>query len=142
MTIGRQTVRVVLSAALAAPLGCAWRAREAVDARERARKVATMATIKRVEQAVEMFRAQVGSYPTTAEGLEILVNPPTDGPGAARLRGLGPLLPGRAVPTDAWKRPLKYELAGGRGAAYRIWSVGPDGQDGTDDDISSTGGLR
>ncbi|NOX57033.1 MAG: type II secretion protein, partial [Planctomycetes bacterium] len=46
------------------------------------------------------------------------------------------------VPNDAWGHPLQYEYppsgnrqtAGGKPA---IWSLGPDGQDGTDDDITN-----
>jgi general secretion pathway protein G len=103
-----------------------------VDARKKARQVATQAQLRSVAQAVEMFQASAGKYPTTEEGLGALVK--------TSPAGVGPLLPGGTVPLDAWKNPLRYERLSARGAAYRVWSAGPDGQDGTADDASHTGG--
>lgn len=43
-------------------------------------------------------------------------------------------------PIDAWKHPLRVKFAGSNGGpgGYRVWSIGPDGIDATDDDIQDT----
>ena len=40
------------------------------------------------------------------------------------------------VPTDVWGNEFQYSYSSGD-LKPRIWSFGPDGQDGTDDDISN-----
>jgi general secretion pathway protein G len=72
----------------------------------------------------------VQSYPSTAEGLGALVQPIADIPGWA-----GPYLDKQQVPLDPWNNPYQYELV--NLDLYRVWSFGPDGVDGTDDDLSS-----
>ena len=44
---------------------------------------------------------------------------------------------GLPVILDGWGRPIRVELSDGAGIYYLIYSVGPDGQAGTDDDIRS-----
>jgi len=39
---------------------------------------------------------------------------------------------------DEWKKPLQYASPGRHNKdGYDLWSVGPDGQDGTTDDIGN-----
>lgn len=40
------------------------------------------------------------------------------------------------VGEDPWGNPYRYALAKNK-KGYRIWSLGPDGKDGTEDDITS-----
>jgi general secretion pathway protein G len=76
--------------------------------------------------AVELFRLDVGRYPTSAEGLSVLVKPAGTIPGWA-----GPYLTKPEVPPDPWGRAYIYE-AGGEGSAgrFRIRSYGGDGKEG------------
>jgi general secretion pathway protein G len=86
------------------------------------------------ELALDKFEAECGRYPTTAEGLNALQVAP------AGLKGwAGPYLK-KDVPMDPWDHPYNYKSPGTHStaaASYDLWSNGPDGQDGTDDDIQS-----
>lgn len=85
-------------------------------------------SIAQVRVALEQFRQDVGRYPTTAEGLAALVDRP---PGAT-----GDWHQGFAkLPKDGWDRPFVYQLSGDGG--FRVYSLGSDGQDGTDDDVGA-----
>ena len=98
-------------------------------AQKKARADAARAQIGLFENAVKMFEMHVQSYPSSAQGLEALVQPTGDIPGWS-----GPYLD-KQVPLDPWNNPYQYELVNLDN--YRIWSFGPDGVDGTADDISS-----
>jgi len=74
------------------------------------------ADIAIVEQGLELFRLEVGRYPTTEEGLAALTMPSATG---AKLKKL---------PNDPWGRPYIYESPGPDGAPFLIQSLGADGQ--------------
>lgn len=81
---------------------------------------------------VERFFINTNQYPTS---LEDLVQQPSDAALAGRWQGpyMDPPLP-----LDPWKRPYQYVAPGKHNASsYDIWSLGPDGQDGTADDIGN-----
>ena len=83
------------------------------------------------------FRLDIGDYPSSQDGLEALRMPPSDA--AAAERWAGPYLD-REVPLDPWHRPYKYSYPGQHDPEMPdIWSAGPDGIDGTEDDITSWG---
>lgn len=86
--------------------------------------------------ALEMFRMNVGRYPTTEEGLRALVEPPDDEEAAARWRG--PYVKDPSTLKDAWGRDFIYESPGTYNEdGYDLSSPGRDGQPGTDDDITN-----
>lgn len=77
------------------------------------------------------YRMDMGNYPSSAEGLEALVSRPASGEDWR-----GPYL--EDLPEDPWKNPYRYQFPGTRSnKAYDVWSTGPDGTDGTDDDIGN-----
>jgi general secretion pathway protein G len=82
---------------------------------------------------VDSFEVDTGRYPTAAEGLGALVSRPAGTP-AWR----GPYLP--ALKTDPWGRPYVYHPGGpaAGGAGCRVLSLGPDGKEGTSDDVVGT----
>ena len=82
------------------------------------------------EQAIKLYQLHVGTYPTTNQGILALKAPPADLPDPSKWRG--PYLE-KDIPLDPWGNPYQYELIGP--SQYRFWSWGPDGMDGTDDDI-------
>lgn len=94
-------------------------------AQKKARVDAAQAQLGAFENAIKMYELQVLSYPSTSEGLNALRTPPN---------GLDPFLD-RDVPFDPWGNPYQYES---EGEGYRIWSMGPDGMDGSADDIQVT----
>lgn len=86
-----------------------------------------------LEKGLELFKLDVGRFPTTEEGLAALVRQP------ANARGWnGPYLKGSAVPDDPWGRPYKYSYSGS--GEPEIVSLGADGAvggEGENADVSS-----
>jgi general secretion pathway protein G len=126
---------VILSLALAAAVllaAAGWQAARwlRVQARVRqARIAATKADEAMLAMALDLFAQDAGRYPTTAEGLAALVQPP---PGVSKWSG--PYL--KKVTADPWGAAYTYSEAGGR---YRVASAGPDGKPATGDDIVVAG---
>jgi general secretion pathway protein G len=83
-----------------------------------AEKTATRVQIRNLEVALDTYRMNHSRYPTTDEGLEILLNPP------GRDRGYIDV-----IPKDSWNNEFQYRAPGQRGD-YDLWSLGRDGQDG------------
>ena len=109
-----------------------WR----VYARRYAREVSrrngvrvTAAIVAFLEARLNEFASDVGRYPTTAEGLDVLVRQPSGLPGWK-----GPYV--KSPAPDVWGNPYTYTETGG---AYRVGSPGPDGRPGTPDDIVRSG---
>lgn len=86
--------------------------------------------------AVELYGNHVGRYPTTAEGLGVLVNCPSDPVAAARWRG--PYVTDAGQFDDPWGTRISYRLQpAGCDPAYELRSCGPDADLGTTDDITN-----
>lgn len=102
------------------------------QAREKALINAARTQIGVFEEAIDMFELDLRSYPTTAQGLQSLIEPPTDAENTGTWNG--PYLKASQIPVDPWNNPYQYESTGD---AYRIWSWGYDRQDGTQDDVTS-----
>ena len=86
-------------------------------------KTATV-QIEELGAAVEMYRLEVGSYPTTAQGLAVLVQRP-----AGVEQWNGPYLRKPVVPKDPWGRDYRYRHPGEHGN-FDIYSLGADNADG------------
>lgn len=78
-----------------------------------------------IEKGLDLFKLDVGRYPTNEEGLSALDNRPGSAPGWN-----GPYLKG-GVPVDPWGKPYQYK-APGAGAELQITSLGADGAVGGD----------
>ena len=74
--------------------------------------------------ALDLFYLDAGRYPTTSEGLEALVQRPTN-----IQAWNGPYLKGGRVPVDPWGNPYQYRSPVDR-APYEILSFGSDGREG------------
>jgi general secretion pathway protein G len=82
--------------------------------------------------ALDTFEVKVGRYPSTAEGLNALVQKPTNDPGDWDV----PIMP--KIPLDPWKNPYQYVYPGTNNVdSYDLWSYGPDGKLGGGDDITN-----
>ncbi|MCR9106088.1 MAG: type II secretion system major pseudopilin GspG [Gammaproteobacteria bacterium] len=88
--------------------------------------------IKELEQALEMYKLDVGSYPSSSQGLEALVDRPGDADGWN-----GPYLKS-GVPKDPWKQEFQYVYPGTR-ADVDIFSLGQDGSEGGEGEDSDVG---
>ena len=101
---------------------------------EQARRARAEADVKgSIPLALDLFELDTGKYPTTEEGLGILRAAPPD---AQARNWHGPYL--KQSPTDPWKRPYRYAYPGVKNIQdYDLYSVGPDGTEGTSDDIGN-----
>lgn len=80
------------------------------------------------------YKTMAGTYPTSGQGLEALVNRPSDGP---KPRSWKKLLQEGAL-TDPWAQPYQYRYPSTKSDdPYDIYSMGPDMKDGTEDDIGN-----
>jgi general secretion pathway protein G len=87
-----------------------------------------------IKKAVMMFRNDVKRLPTEEEGIVVLWDKSAlDEEVAARWQG--PYLE-EAIPNDIWGRELKYLPTEDSSFGFDLISVGPDGEEGTADDIT------
>ncbi|MEM6773423.1 MAG: type II secretion system major pseudopilin GspG [Pseudomonadota bacterium] len=91
--------------------------------------------IKDLEQALEMYKLDVGRYPSTAQGLVALVQKPGDAGGWN-----GPYLKGN-VPQDPWQRDYNYKFPGER-AEVDIFTLGQNGAPGGDGEDTDVGNWQ
>ena len=87
-----------------------------------------------LDKSLELFKLDVGRYPTAEEGLNALVTKPGSVNGWT-----GPYLKG-GVPSDPWGHPYRYANPGPNGG-IEILSLGADGApggDGENADVRST----
>ncbi|MFI5399664.1 MAG: type II secretion system major pseudopilin GspG [SAR324 cluster bacterium] len=93
---------------------------------ETAKADATKVQIKALGAALDLYRLQNSTYPTTDQGLAALVRIPEVGviPTAT---WRGPYLNSGNLPLDGWKRPFLYQSDG---QTYVITSLGADGVEG------------
>lgn len=102
---------------------------------ERARVQTARMQIAALEEAIRRFESDNGFYPENEQGLEALVEKPSVGREPKNYAEGGYL--DRALPLDPWGGPFKYLAPGVRNRDFDVWSAGPDGVDGTDDDIGN-----
>ena len=94
--------------------------------RAKAAKVdAAKSQISLIKSAINTFEADTGDFPPN---LEALVTPPAGVTNAHEYLD--------KVPVDPWGNSYQYKCPGAHGH-YDVWSTGPDGQDGTQDDVNS-----
>jgi general secretion pathway protein G len=91
--------------------------------------------IKDLEQALEMYKLDVGRFPSTAEGLVALVEKP---PAAAGWNG--PYLKSD-VPLDPWNREYLYKYPGERGE-IDIFTYGQNGSPGGEGEDADVGNWK
>lgn len=90
--------------------------------------------IKEIEQAVDLFKLDVGRYPNSGEGLGSLVtNPGVRGWNGPYLRS--------GVPDDPWGNPYRYD-APGRNAEIDIYSLGSDNAPGGEGEAADVGNWK
>ncbi len=79
---------------------------------------AAKAEISTIKTALDTYEVDNGRYPTTEEGLGLLV--------PAKLE---------KMPVDPWGNPYVYRVPGTNGKSYDLFSMGPDGHEGGGDDV-------
>ena len=90
-------------------------------------------SIERIAGVLDIYKLDVGVYPTTEQGLLALIARPS---GVARWNG--PYLTGENVPEDPWGRPFIYHNPSQRaGHDYDLYSLGRTGQPGGTGDAAT-----
>lgn len=90
--------------------------------------------IEKLGGVLDLYRLEIGRYPTEQEGLAALVERPPQSDAWN-----GPYLKNRESLTDPWGRPYGYRSPGEHGD-YDLYTLGADGKeggDGEDQDIAS-----
>ncbi len=116
---------------------------------EGAERNTTRLLISNVATALDTYRLNLGRYPSEQDGglTALTVKPNFENPRMGE-KWQGPYLkPGTRL-EDPWGNPLRYEvldktlvaddLQGQSSSPYKLYSIGPDGQPDTDDDIKLT----
>lgn len=111
-----------------------------LGASEKADKSLVQAQIQAFNRALEQYKVEMKRYPSEEEGLVVLWNGEELEDEDDSSKWGGPYLK-EGTPNDVWgsewiyRNPSEVE-----GVAYDIVSIGPDKEEGTDDDISSNDG--
>ena len=85
--------------------------------------------------ALDMFAADTGFYPSSEQGLNALISQPDE-----LASWQGPYIAQRTLRDfkDPWGWSYQYECPGQHNTqSYDLWSLGKDGQAGTDDDVKN-----
>ena len=102
---------------------------------EKAKADAAKIEIGQIGQTLDLYKLEVGRYPSTQEGLQALIAAP-----AGVTNWNGPYWKRPTVPKDPWGNDYKY-VSPAQNAPYEIISLGADGKEGgegTNKDLSST----
>jgi general secretion pathway protein G len=100
----------------------------------RAEEDLTKSQIAALETTLETFKLHCGRYPTSDEGLAVLLEKPDDD--EITEKWAGPYL--KKAPKDAWGQELRYAFPGEYNEdGFDLYSLGYDRQEGTDDDITN-----
>ena len=100
---------------------------------ESSKEKITHQSIERIAGVLDIYKLDVGAYPTTEQGLLALIARPS---GVTRWNG--PYLKGESVPEDPWGRPFIYHNPSQRaGHEYDLYSLGRTGQPGGTGDAAT-----
>lgn len=100
---------------------------------QQAKETATKSQIASFEMALDAFEVDNGYYPTGGDGLQELIEAPSN---ASDWRG--PYLKKPTIPLDPWANEYVYAYPGNENPdGYDLFSLGPDGREGGDDDITN-----
>ncbi|WP_130472557.1 type II secretion system major pseudopilin GspG [Candidatus Magnetaquicoccus inordinatus] len=81
--------------------------------------------IENISSKLDVFRLNIGRYPTQEEGLKALL----EAPSAVGGKWKGPYVK-ESMLTDPWGRPYVYVFPGKHGSKFDLSSLGADGQEG------------
>lgn len=96
---------------------------------DEAREQRVEADIQAISTQLRTYEMQNLTFPTTAQGLDALVNKPSGDPQPRRWRMLM-----EEVPLDPWGTPYQYAYPGKlKPGGYDLYSLGPDRVESADD---------
>lgn len=91
---------------------------------EQAKVVKAKQDITEIENAMELYKLDNGSYPTQEQGIQALVTKPTTSPIPPNWEGYL-----KTAPVDPWGKPYHYQIPGKQGD-IDIFTYGPTGKSG------------
>jgi general secretion pathway protein G len=97
-----------------------------MPSQDRAMSEKARADVSVLEQALETYRLENLSYPTTEQGLQALLRAPAGLARPERYRQGGYV---RRLPEDPWGNAYQYRRPG-RSGAFDVFSLGADGAEG------------
>ncbi len=83
-----------------------------------------------ISVALDLFELDNGRYPKSEEGLNALLTNPGE-----LDNWKGPYL--KKKPIDPWGKEYNYKSPGEHNTDYDLWSSGPDGASGSQDDVGN-----
>lgn len=90
---------------------------------------------KPMQNALDLYKLEGGSYPITAQGLKALVEKPVSEPLPAKWQQIM-----TTEPLDPWRKPYGYKFPGSKDPTQpELICAGHDGIFGNEDDFSSQG---
>jgi general secretion pathway protein G len=99
-------------------------------------KIAKIFVRDSLKTAIARYQMDLGSFPTTAEGLAVLISAPANA--TSNWRGPYAETPGGKPPLDPWNEPYQYRCPGNHNkTGYDLFSKGPDKAADTEDDIGN-----
>lgn len=101
--------------------------------KDKADRQKVVSDVVALENALDMYKLDNSVYPSTDQGLEALVNEPSGSPEPRNYREDGYI---KRLPQDPWGNDYILNRPGEHGK-IDVLSVGPDGEEGTDDDIGN-----
>jgi general secretion pathway protein G len=90
---------------------------------DKARVTGTRSNLKSVKSAIDMYKIDIGKYPTK---LRDLVEKPREESAAKKWQKTG-YLEGGEVPKDSWGEEFQYKVTSGGKNPYELYSYGPKG---------------
>ena len=89
-------------------------------------------SISSIETQLSLYQGRNFRVPTEEQGLDALVKRPTTDPVPENwIQHL------KSIPKDPWGQEFHYKVPGDHGGPYDLFSAGPDGEPGTEDDIGN-----
>jgi general secretion pathway protein G len=95
---------------------------------QKARIVRAQADISTFDTALKAYEIQNGTFPTNEQGLSALITNPG-------LPNWTKLLDRATVPVDPWGHPYVYHCPSANGNDFDLYSLGPDGVDGSPNNV-------
>jgi general secretion pathway protein G len=110
-----------------------------LGSRKKADISAAKTQIGMLTSSLESYAVDMKEFPSTEQGLKALVDQPTDKGKDKETKWDGPYISKAPIPKDPWGHEYQYQFPPkhGKDKSPDVWSLGPDGEDNTEDDIVS-----
>jgi general secretion pathway protein G len=86
-----------------------------------------------ISVALDLYELDNGRFPSSDQGLNALFAKPSSSPVPTNWNG--PYL--KKTPIDPWGQEYKYACPGTHNNDYDLYSIGPDSNEGSEDDINN-----